>query len=434
MSKPLKIIRNVSVFAALFCSLLNIAASDNNYYEVFAVSCAALCAVLLICDHIDETPYSYKVTATVFYAVALPAVTAGLFGSFDGYRTGALLLLIISVSELIRLSVRTGKKPLFHILTVVFAYIPLVFALCFVFCDARPELFGNETLDRSDYPHGGEYKTVIKRTFKTKRGESVIYFPEGKEGETPVIAYLHGYYIFNISDWYEDAMYYLASVEYIVIAPDYENMFLHPDNFTSYAEAQIKDGIKYAEDNLKLKPEKKDGEYMLGLAGHSVGAVTSLNICAENRMKVRFVLSLDASDGNVGLIPKRSVCGIDPDINILMAVGADDNDACFKTTSAFWADLSAHDEDKKAFYVLYSDKNGEERVTADHNWMRKNSSTTDNLNVYAEHNWAQALAEWSFYGKNYDGWHSDNALYMGKWSDGTDVKPAKKGISALDLK
>ena len=425
MSKSLKIIRNISVFAALFCSLFNAVSADNRYFKIFAISAAALCAVLLICAHIEVAPHGYKAAMTVFYAVTVPAVAAGLLGSIDGYRTGALLLIIISVSELIRLTKRTGKNAVKQIFIVLFAYVPLIITFCFIFCDIKPELRGNETLYASEFPQSGEYETVIKRTYATGRGASVIYYPDGKEGETPVIAYLHGYYIYNISDRYEDTLYYLASCGYIVLAPNYENMFLNPENFTTYAEVQIKDGIKYAENTLKLKPEKACDEYKLGLVGHSVGAVTALNFCAENKMKVDFVLSLDASDGGSDLIPKRDLSGIDENINVLMAVGADDNEACFSTSAGFRNSLSSHDDEKKAFYVLYSDENGDEKVIADHNWMKHNDSTADNLIRYGAHKWAKALAEWSFYGKNYDLWHSDAALNMGKWSDGTDIKPAE---------
>ena len=426
MSKAAKIIKNVSVFAALYFSILNVLPADNRYFKAFSVLGAVFCTVLLAYAHKECAPHGYKAAATVFLFVSYPAVLSGLFGNIDGYRTGALLLIIISASELIRFTKKTGKKAIGQILTIVFAYAPLIFALCFAVCDIKAELCGNGALYASEFSQSGEYEKVIKRTYTTGRGASVIYYPAEKKEKMPVIAYLHGFYVYNNSDKYEDTMYYLSSLGYIVIAPNYENMFLNPENYTAYVETQIKDGISFAENTLKLQPEKDGDEYKLGLIGHSVGAVTSLNFCAENKMKVRFVMALDASDGNSDFIPKRDLSEIDADINVLMAIGADDNEACFETSKGFWNSLSTHDEDKKAFYTLYSDENGEERVVADHSWMIKNESTKDNLIRYGAHKWAAALAEWSFYGKNYDGWHSDNALYMGKWSDGTDVTFAKK--------
>ena len=431
MSKAAKVIKNISVFAALYFSILNTLPADNRYFKAFSVLGAVFCTVLSVCAHTECAPHGYKTVITVFTAVSYPAVLSGLLGNIDGYRVGALLLIIISVSELIRFTVKTGKSVIKQILIVVFAYVPLIFALCFVVCDIKPELCGNAALYASEFAESGEYEKVIKRTYTTGRGASVIYYPADKKEKMPVIAYLHGFYVYNNSDKYEETTYYLASLGYIVLAPNYENMFLNPQNYTSYLETQIKDGIRYAENTLKLQPEKDGNEYKLGLIGHSVGAVTALNFSAENKMKVSFVMALDASDGGSDFIPKIDLSGVDADLNILMAAGVDDNEACFKTSRFYWNSLSSHGEDKKAFYVLYSDKNGDESVVADHGWMKKNKSSRDNLIRYGAHKWAAALAEWSFYSENYDGWHSEQALYMGKWNDGTDLKPAKSGITAL---
>lgn len=432
MEKAKRVFKCISVFAATYCALLNAVVADNRYFKVFAILGAVLCGVLLAYAFDEKAPFSYKASYSTLYFLTVISVTAGLFGSIDAYRCGALLLILLSASELVRFAI-SSKKTVALILVVVFAAVPLFSALAFIKCDITPELRGSAELYASEFSQSGAYN-VTKRTYTTGRGASVIYYPSDKEGEAPVIAYLHGYYIYNTSDEYEDTLYYLASCGYIVLAPNYENMFLNPENFTEYLEIQIKDGIKYAENTLDVKPAKKDGEYMLGLVGHSVGAVTALNFCVEERMKVGFVLALDASDGNSGFIPKRDLSSIDADVNVLMAVGYDDNDACFDTSINFYNSLDKHEDAKKAFYVLYSDENGDEKVVADHNWMKNNGSTKDNLKRYGAHKWALALAEWTFYENDYDGWHSDKAFDMGKWSDGSDVKKATSGVSAIDEK
>lgn len=429
MEKAKRIFKCISVFASLYCALLNAVVADNRYFKVFAILGAIFCAILLAYAFFEKAAYAYRASYSVLYFLTVISVIAGLFGNIDAYRCGALLLILLSVSELLRFVIR-NKKVLVFVMAAVFVIVPLFSALTFIALDIKPELNGNAELYASEFPQNGEYN-VTKRTYTTGRGASVIYYPSDKKGEAPVIAYLHGYYIYNTSDEYEDTLYYLASCGYIVLAPNYENMFLDPNNFTSYLEIQIRDGIKYAENTLDVKPAKKDGEYMLGLVGHSVGAVTALNFCAENRMKVGFVLALDASDGNSGFIPKRDLSSIGADVNVLMAVGYDDNDACFDTSLKFYNSLTEHDGAKKAFYVLYSDENGDEKVIADHNWMKDNGSTKDNLKRYGAHKWAAALAEWTFYGKDCDGWHSDAALDMGEWSDGTSVVKATSGVSAI---
>ncbi len=404
-------LRNPAAFIDLFCAILNALFADNRYFFVFAVSCTVFSALLLyFCLKSDEK-YEYKAVFSVFYAVAVPSALCGLFGNVSGYRCGALLFIIIGASETVRMIKRVNKKAL----AAAFAAVPLAAALCFIACDIKPELKGNET-------HGA----VTKRTYDTSRGASVIYLPENaRGGETPAIAYLHGFYAYNNSDIYEDTYYYLASQGYIVIAPNYESIFLNPAYYSKTAAEQITDGMKYAE-----RAGFKVGG--VGLIGHSVGAVTALNICAEELLPVKFVMALDASDGGADIIPKKSLSGVSPDLNVLIAAGEDDNSDCFETSLFFRDSLKDHPESAKAFYVLQSDENGNEYVKADHNWMIKKSGEADNLLVNAAFKWAKALADWTFYGENYDMWHGDTALDMGTWSDGKALKPAVRGTGLME--
>ena len=295
-------IRTPVLFLLSYSAILNAVFADNRYFSVFAVCCAVFSALLLVCCVKYDTDTGYKRLFSVFCPVAVLSAAAGLTGNIAGYRTGALLFLIIVVSELIRAEKRAGKRAFTHIAAIVFAYIPLATALCFIFCDIKPELCGNGTVNVS---YNGGYGTVNKRTYTTARGYSVIYYPETDgQKELPVIAYLHGFYPYNNSDTYEDTLYYLASCGYIVVAPNYESIFLDPANYTDCASKQIEDGISFAENTLKVNPSETDGEYQIGLVGHSVGAVTALNICAEHKLDgVKFVSSLDASDGGAEIIP-----------------------------------------------------------------------------------------------------------------------------------
>lgn len=428
-NKVIEKIRTPARFLLIYCAIFNALFADNKYFFVFAVGCILVSAFLLACCLKDKSGHIYKVLFSVFFAVSSLASFSGLLGNIAGYRTGAMLFIIISVSELAAFEKRAGRRAFAHIAAAVFAYLPLAAALCFISCDVKPELCGNGTTYVS---YNGGYEKVSKRTYTTDRGYSVIYYPE-TENETalPVIAYLHGFFVFNSSDSYEETYYYLASCGYIVIAPNYESIFLDPANYTKCAAAQIKDGISFAEDSLKVKPAKRDGEYLIGLAGHSVGAVTALNICAERKLPVKFAVSLNASDGGADIIPKDDLSLADGDINILMAVGADDTEPCFRTSRTMWESLSDHPEENKAFYVLYSDENKEERVIADHIFMKENGGSSGNLIKYGVHKWCRAIADWSFYGKDYESWHGASALDMGEWSDGTKLKPAASGIKYL---
>lgn len=427
-------IRIPASFMLLYASVLNAVFADNTYFIIFALASTVFSAFLLFCCIKEDKGRLYKILFSVTFTAASVCGIAGMTGNIICYRIAAALFIIISVSEIIRLQIRSKNNRSAHIATVIFAYIPLCIALCFICCDLRAEMSGNGTVYLKDH---GEYDTVIKRTYTTQRGYSVIYYPDAeKDTELPVIAYLHGFFIFNTSYDHEETLCYLASCGYIVIAPNYESMFMDPENYDKCAARQIKDGISFAENKLNLKPAMQNGEYLLGLIGHSVGAVTSFNLCSENALKilsVKFIVALEASDGGVDLIPKKDVSKISKDVNILMVVGSDDTDACFKTSSKIWNGLSDHLKENKAFYVIRSDEHGEERVVADHRWMKTNGSNTDNLIKYGERKWCKAIAEWSFYNENYDEWHGEKALYMGEWSDGTPLKNAASGIENLPV-
>lgn len=412
-------LRTAAAFVLIYCAILNALFADNTYFRVFAVCGILFSAVLFVFCLKEDNSKAYKAVFAVLFSSAAVFAVLGLAKVIAGYRIGALLFLVISVLEMIMMQKRAGKRVFAHIAAVVFAYVPLTLALCFIFCDIKPELCGNKT---EQITYNGGYDTVSKRTYTTSRGYSLIYYPETDDpAGFPVIAYLHGFYIYNNTESYEDTLYYLASCGYIVIAPNYESMFLDPANYTECASVQIEDGIAFAEKRLKAKPAKKNGDLKIGLVGHSVGAVTALNICAENRLPVKFVAALDASDGGVDLIPKNDPALLAPDLNVLMAIGEDDTEDAYRIISYYQNGLSEHSEDKKAFYILHSKEHGAERVIADHVWMKDNGSTTDNLIRYGAYKWCKAIADWSFYGKDYDLWHGEEALYMGEWSDGTPL-------------
>ena len=95
MEKAKKVFKCISVFAATYCALLNAVVADNRYFKVFAVLGAVFCAVLLAYAFEEKAPFSYKASYSVLYFLTVISVIAGLFGSIDAYRCGALLLILL---------------------------------------------------------------------------------------------------------------------------------------------------------------------------------------------------------------------------------------------------------------------------------------------------------------------------------------------------
>lgn len=138
------------------------------------------------------------------------------------------------------------------------------------------------------------------------------------------------------------------------------------------------------------------------------------------------LLTLDACDGGEGVVPLCDVSAIDSDTNIMMCFGASDDDNTYRTNETFWNQLDHVDASRKQWVVLYDDHHGEEELIADHNWMTDYGRIPDNYLRYGAWRWTLAIANDTFYGKDRDKWYggTDAQTNMGKWSDGTPVRPA----------
>ena len=110
----------------------------------------------------------------------------------------------------------------------------------------------------------------------------------------------------------------------------------------------------------------------------------------------------------------------------MMCFGASDDDNTYRTNETFWNQLDHVDASRKQWVVLYDDHHGEEELIADHNWMTDYGRIPDNYLRYGAWRWTLAIANDTFYGKDRDKWYggTDAQTNMGKWSDGTPVRPA----------
>ena len=277
------------------------------------------------------------------------------------------------------------------------------------------------------------YSQVYKTTYPTERKKSTIYYPDAPEGtQLPVIAFLHGYFFFDITDTYEDTLINLASEGYIVLSLNYEDIKTPTADYVDIASTQIQDGIAYAQ-NLSVTPAvDKNGEVLFGLMGHSAGGVTALNLASCYREKSipkpRFIFTMSACDGGNSLVPTYDLPTVDPDTNLLMTFGEEEDDNVWHTNESSWNTLTQIPVERRQWIVLYSDANGSDKLVADHGWMTTtNSSTVDSLRRYGCWKWSVAIANDTFYSKDHSLWYGGTAeqLFMGVWGDGTPVHTAR---------
>ena len=252
------------------------------------------------------------------------------------------------------------------------------------------------------------YQTVVKEQYPTaERRHSTIYYPDTADPQAlPVVAFAHGYFFFDINDIYEDTLANLASQGYIVLSLNYEDIFTDPQDYVDIAASQIADGLRYAEELETVAPMlDENGQVMLGLIGHSAGGVTMMNLASCWRdyglPKPQFVFTMSACDGGSNLVPMYDAGAIDPDTNILMTFGEEEDDNVWATNETYWNEMTQIPAENKQWIVLYSDANGEEQVVADHGWMTStNASTVDNLRRYGCWKWSVALANDTFFGED----------------------------------
>lgn len=328
------------------------------------------------------------------------------------------------------------KKIIKWALIILLGLIVLAIALvCLLFwwADNGPRLQGQKRLDAAQVAEVGRYETVIKDTYKTEKNYSVIYYPELAEDEVlPVVVFTHGYFIFNISDSYEDTLVRLASEGYVVLSLNYENLFDSPETYVDRAAAQLLDGLDYAEGLEHITLARDEEGILLGVMGHSAGGVTAINLAAtwqeHDIPRPRFIFTLEACDGGSNLVPMYDASTVSPDTNVLMVYAEGDDENTYRTSSTYWSQLAQVPEERKQWVLLRHDSHGEEHALANHDWMMSiNGSTVDNLRRYGSWKWAVGIANDTFYGTDRALWYggTEEQTGLGTWSDGTPLVPAE---------
>ena len=357
-------LRPAAVFALVWCAALNAVVADNAYFHVFAAGTAVFGTLCLLICYAGKTELWYSLTLTVIFAVYAPCAVAGMFGVIQCYRIGCIGSLVFAASELIRYLYDPSARRAGRTLAAVFVAVPLLASVVFCTADSAALLHGDAVIEAENGV------AVNKCVYASARGYSVVYYPAGAEGKTPLIAYLHGYYPYNSSDAYEQTAAYLASRGYAVIMPNYENVFVRPDHHAEYAAEQIKQGIAY----LQRQGIEADTDNW-GLAGHSVGALVSACLCTDHDKyelpEPNFDVLLDPSDGGVGLIPYPDMNRFPAQTRLLVLIGDGDKGNAERICAALYGDTVHIPQQRRAFYILAAGDGA-----ADHNWMKDGGPLT----------------------------------------------------------
>ena len=346
--KTIEKLRIPALILLVLCSALNAVTADNEFFHIFAVGTVVFGALTVLCCLYDSIAVWYKISVCCLFAVFSVFAVAGLFGAVICYKAGRYGSLLLSGLELLRYLY--GKRNAAVKAASFLLLLPLLSATAFACLDGRAELHGDRVIEV-----GGV--SVVKDVYTSARGHSVVYYPENREGDLPVVVYLHGFWFCDSSDGYSVSAAELSSRGYAVIMPNYENIFVRPDHYTEYAAKQTRQGIAH------LKKSGIGVGKLTGVAGHSVGALVASCLCADAQKygfeDVRFAVLLDPSDGGVDMIPYPEAERIDGDIALTLITGELDLGHARRVYDSLVTDT-----------VHIADRECEIIPGADHNWMK----------------------------------------------------------------
>lgn len=295
----------------------------------------------------------------------------------------------------------------------------------------------------SNYFHSG----VSKIEYQSNGVKNYIFQPSPmSEKALPVIAFQHAYNLYpgNQLRRHTGLINHLVRKGYIVIYDEFQPK-LNTDSktFEGNAATIIKDGFNYILDHPNTCAQlamDAEGRHQFGLIGYSVGGATSINLAANYRVngipKPKFLYTMVANNGGGNTTPMRDAGTIDRDTKVVIIDVEEDSENTFITSSNCWNQISHIPAANKQWISVYSDKNpltNAEKLKADH--YSPASDAPDALDFYGFYKWATALANYSFYGRDYAYWwgNSQQATFMGSWKNGAEVKRPYTGQHPFKL-
>ena len=299
-------------------------------------------------------------------------------------------------------------------------------------------------------PGGAEYAHAKVTKSKLGKGgtKAWIFEPAEPAPETaPVVILLHGWGVWGPAA-YKAWIRHLVRRGSIVIHPKYQSSHVTPP---SRMTGNAVEGIKNALAELKKPGHVRPDEKRVAAVGHSLGGVIAANLAATaadvGLPRPRAVMCVAPGDPKHAKFADRlrkidlEMVSIMADYSkipkgTLMLVIVADRDRTVKDTTAklMWravAHLPAADRD---YITVLSDEHGSPTLKAVHvfpaaptrfsviDWTK---AGTDALDYYGTWKLLDGLTDAVFHGKHrkYALGNTAEQRYMGKWSDGTPVKP-----------
>lgn len=323
----------------------------------------------------------------------------------------------------------------------------------------------------SDYAHA----RVGQHTTGEGAEDVTVFWPEqpAPAGPLPVIVFTHGWGAVK-SEHYQAWINHLVRRGAIVLYPRYQHdLRAKPDTFTPSAVAGVRRGLDWL---AQQKDRPQPDLTRLATVGHSAGGVLAANLAVAlpqaGLPAPKAVMSVEPgiTEGSKGpLLPLADLAKIDAATLLLVVTGEDDELVADKDARRIFNETTAVPAANKDWLELQTDEHGEPALEATHRapaaplpgyeppqrkepkgFLRKriakkakarmaergldlNASSqepavTDALDYYGTWKLFDALCAAAFAGQ-----HRDTALGggpaqldMGKWSDGTPVKPMKR--------
>ncbi len=273
-------------------------------------------------------------------------------------------------------------------------------------------------------PGGSNYSySSVDMTFTGEGAERVdIFFPHNLTSPVPVVIFIHGYSAISPT-YYQYWIYHIVKKGAVVIYPYYQT-FLAVTQEKMYQKL-VTDVVRgYHLIEKSSLPIITSG---VGMIGHSLGGDFAVKLATDiedyGLPTPLFVFSVEP--GPAGFVPTIDFDKIPSAAKLVSLYG--DQDFVVGSYSAKRIFYSAKNIPKanRVLIALHTDYRKDYSLTASHfSPLASGDETIDAFDWYGFWKWSVALMNCSFYNQECDFVLKDteNAKFMGKWSDGTPVK------------
>jgi pimeloyl-ACP methyl ester carboxylesterase len=298
----------------------------------------------------------------------------------------------------------------------------------------------------SSYPHRG----VTKKQIGDGGSGYWLFTPaDPVPSEAPVVLFLHGWRALNPKD-YGGWIDHMARKGSIVIYPIFEET--RTDEPLDMMKRAIQT-TKVALDALRKGPIRPRLDRFF-IVGHSLGGGLTAQVAAraekEGLPVPKAIMPTEPGWRGKGEYPADALKDVPSSVLALVVVGSDDQFAETRQAKPIFQGMPQVPADRKRYVMLYSDDHGTPPLIGDHaaplsprddygpaftaQQQRRRAMVemftgmrdgeVDALDYYGFWRLSDALCEAAFSGRTIDAVvGSPDRLAMGKWSDGTPVKP-----------